>query len=100
VATAAAVSGLGIGLGSVAATDMGTHVAEELKALAAGALNTAAQLGTALGTALAVLLAASLGSRAAWLLTAGLAAATAAATARFSPEGVDAASVPSRRRRV
>lgn len=87
VATAAAVSGLGIGVGSVAATDMGTHVPEELKAIAAGAINTAAQLGTALGTALVVLLATSLGSRTAWLLIAGLAAAAASVAARLSPKG-------------
>lgn len=87
VAAAATVSGLGLGVGSVAATDMGTHVTEALKAIAAGAINTAAQLGTALGTALVILLATSLGNRTAWLITAGLAAATALVAGRFSPKG-------------
>jgi MFS family permease len=87
VATAAAVSGLGLGVGSVAATDMGTHVTGALKAVAAGAINTAAQLGTALGTALAVLVAMTLSNRTAWLLTAGLAVAAASVAARLSPQG-------------
>lgn len=85
VAVAAAISGLGIGVGSVAATDMGTHVPEAVKASAAGVLNTAAQLGAALGTAFVVVLAASLEPRTAWALTAGLAAAAGVAAARFSP---------------
>lgn len=85
VVAAAAVSGLGIGIGSVAATDMGTHVTESLKATAAGMINTAAQLGTALGTALVILLATTLGNPAAWTLTAALATVAAITATRFSP---------------
>ncbi|MGY1780137.1 MFS transporter [Geodermatophilus sp. SYSU D01036] len=55
VSAAVAVAGLGIGLSSVAATSLGTDVGPELQGTAAGAVNTAAQLGTALGVA-AVLL--------------------------------------------
>lgn len=86
VAVAAAVSGSGIGIGSVAATDMGTHVTESVKATAAGVLNTAAQLGTALGTAMVVLLATASANRTAWALTASLALAGGLAAARFSPK--------------
>jgi MFS family permease len=46
-----AIAGAGIGLSSVAATGVGTEVPEALQATAAGALNTSAQLGTALGVA-------------------------------------------------
>ncbi len=53
----AAVSGLGIGLSSVAANTIGTDVREEHRGAAAGILNTAAQLGTALGVSAAVLVA-------------------------------------------
>jgi MFS family permease len=53
----AAVSGLGIGLSSVAANTVGTDVRAEHRGAAAGILNTAAQLGTALGVAAAVLIA-------------------------------------------
>lgn len=85
VAAAAAVSGAGLGIGSVAATDMGTHVAETLKATAAGLLNTGAQLGTAFGTAIVVLVAAASANRTAWALTAGVAVAAGMAAAHFSP---------------
>jgi MFS family permease len=51
-----AMAGLGLGLSSVAANAMGTDVGECLQAAAAGALNTAAQLGTALGVAALLLL--------------------------------------------
>jgi len=44
-----AVAGLGIGLSSVAATTIGTDVPADLAGTAAGVLNTAAQLGSALG---------------------------------------------------
>ena len=50
--------GAGIGLSSVAATSLGTSVAESDRATAAGIINTAAQLGTALGIALLLLIAA------------------------------------------
>lgn len=53
----AGVSGLGIGLSSVAANTLGTDVRSEHRGIAAGILNTAAQLGTALGVSASVLLA-------------------------------------------
>lgn len=52
-----AIAGLGIGISSVAATTIGTDVSDELKGAAAGVLNTAAQLGTALGVSAGVLVA-------------------------------------------
>jgi MFS family permease len=85
VAAAAAVAGLGIGLGSVAATDMGTDVPSAIKATAAGMLNTAAQLGTALGASLVLLLATALASRTAWALVAALAMTMGVAAGRFGP---------------
>lgn len=65
---------------------MGTHVPQPVKATAAGGLNTATQLGTALGTAIVVLLAAALENRTAWALTATLAVSVGVAAARFSPK--------------
>jgi MFS family permease len=59
VAAPVAVAGAGLGLSSVASNAMGTDVAESLQATAAGALNTAAQLGTALGVAALLLLSAA-----------------------------------------
>ena len=59
VAAPVAVAGTGLGLSSVAANAMGTNVGESLQATAAGALNTAAQLGTALGVAALLLLSAA-----------------------------------------
>lgn len=56
---AVAVAGAGIGLASVAATALGTDVPAALAGTAAGALNTAAQLGNALGLAAILLLASS-----------------------------------------
>ncbi|MFZ0089362.1 MAG: MFS transporter, partial [Solirubrobacteraceae bacterium] len=52
-----AIAGLGIGLSSVAATALGTNVPGELQGAAAGILNSAAQVGTALGVSAAVLIA-------------------------------------------
>jgi MFS family permease len=83
---AVAVAGLGIGLSSVSATTVGTDLEAPLQGTAAGALNTAAQLGSALGVAILLLIAsASTGSglplagpRLAWA-AAALAAASAAA---------------------
>lgn len=49
-------AGLGIGISSVAANALGTDVGDSFQAAAAGALNTAAQLGTALGVAALLLL--------------------------------------------
>ncbi|WP_081975432.1 MFS transporter [Modestobacter caceresii] len=56
VPVAVGVSGLGLGLSSVAATTEGTAVPEPLQGTAAGMLNTAAQLGTAVGVAAVLLL--------------------------------------------
>jgi predicted MFS family arabinose efflux permease len=55
---AVVAGGGGIGLSSVAATSLGTSVAESDRATAAGIINTAAQLGTALGIAVLLLIAA------------------------------------------
>jgi MFS family permease len=82
VGVAAGICGFGIGIGSVAATDMGTHVDEAIRATAAAALNTAAQLGTAIGTALILLVAITVEPRAAWIVAAGLATVAALAAAR------------------
>ncbi len=79
VAVTAALSGLGLGASSVAANDMGTSVAERLRATAAGVLNTAAQLGTALGTAAVLLVATTASARVAWAVVAVLAAVAAVA---------------------
>jgi MFS family permease len=54
-----AMAGVGLGVASVAANALGTDVGESLQAVAAGALNTAAQLGTALGVAALLLLSAA-----------------------------------------
>jgi MFS family permease len=51
------VAGLGIGFSSVGSTTIGTDVPTDLQGTAAGVLNTAAQLGTALGVSAALLLA-------------------------------------------
>jgi MFS family permease len=51
--------GVGIGLSSVAATNLGTSVAERDRATAAGVINTSAQLGTALGIAILLVVAAA-----------------------------------------
>ena len=80
----AGLCGFGIGVGSVAANDMGTAVSEAIKGTAAGVLNTSAQLGTAIGTALMLLVATSLQPRTSWIVAAvlaGVAAVCAAATA-------------------
>lgn len=85
VGVAAGICGLGNGVGSVAATDMGTAVDEAGKGAAAGVLNTAAQLGTAIGTSLVQLVATAWDPRAAWAVTAGLAVTAAVAVARWAP---------------
>lgn len=58
VPIAVVAGGGGIGLSSVAATSLGTSVAESERGTAAGIINTSAQLGTALGIALLLLIAA------------------------------------------
>lgn len=84
VGVAAATSGLGLGVASVAATDWGTSVGDAIKTTAGGILNTTAQLGTALGTAVIVLTSTALTPRLAWLLAAVLAGTTALITIRGS----------------
>jgi uncharacterized membrane protein YbhN (UPF0104 family) len=59
VAVAVVAGGGGIRLSSVAATNLGTSVAQRDRATAAGVINTAAQLGTALGIAILLLFAAA-----------------------------------------
>ncbi|MBT2533446.1 MFS transporter [Arthrobacter sp. ISL-48] len=56
----AAVSGAGIGISSVAGTNIGTDVPDHLAASASGVLNTGAQLGTAIGVAALVLVASTI----------------------------------------
>lgn len=86
VAAAAGICGLGIGLGSVAATGLGTAVEDGLKGVAAGVLNTAAQLGTAVGTAMVLLVARATEDRAAWAVAA-LAAGSGAILAAVRAPG-------------
>ena len=52
------VAGIGLGLASVASTAIGTDVTEDLVGTAAGLVNTAAQLGTAIGVSALVTLSA------------------------------------------
>ena len=88
---AVGIAGFGIGLSSVAATTIGTDVPDALAATAAGALNTAAQLGTALGVAAITLVAASTsglalgGDRLGWLCAGAFAIASAAAVRARAP---------------
>jgi hypothetical protein len=81
IAVAAAICGLGIGIGSVAATNMGTAVEEAISGTAAGMINTAAQLGTAVGTAFILLISATVDARAAWVVAGGVALVAALAAA-------------------
>jgi MFS family permease len=57
-----ALSGAGLGLASVAANGTGTDVPSALAGVAAGVLNTAAQVGTAIGVAAILLIAVVSGS--------------------------------------
>ena len=86
--------GGGIGLSSVAATSLGTSVAERDRATAAGIINTSAQLGTALGIAMLLLIAAVTtgipGHRTsapapAWILAAAVSLTAAVMFARVRP---------------
>ncbi|MDF2966686.1 MAG: transporter [Nocardioidaceae bacterium] len=86
---ASAVSGLGLGIASVAANGMATDVPVDLRGAASGLVNTAAQLGTAVGTAALILLAAATDPRTAWAAATAVALAAAAAfvrTGRRDPE--------------
>lgn len=82
IAIAAGLCGMGIGIGSVAATDMGTHVEESIKATAAGMINTAAQLGTAIGTAIILLIATITSAQYAWIAATACAILAAVVAAR------------------
>lgn len=94
IAVAAGLGGLGIGIASVSATDMGTHVDDSIKATAAGVLNTAAQLGTAIGTAVILLIATAGSPRNAWIVATGCTVVVAFAAARGSdPAGEELATV-------
>ena len=59
-----AFAGLGIGMSSVAATNLALDVPEVLRGTAAGLVNTAAQIGTALGVAIFLLIASAAGGAA------------------------------------
>jgi MFS family permease len=85
VGVAAGICGLGIGIGSVAATDLGTAVGQAIKGTAAGVLNTAAQLGTAIGTALILLATTLFHPRIAWAAAAVVAGVAARAAAARAP---------------
>lgn len=72
------LTGLGLGVASVAGTAIGTDVADSLSGTASGVLNTGAQLGTAIGVAALLLLASTFaepgtGTVVAWAAIAGLA---------------------------
>lgn len=82
IAVAAGLGGLGLGIASVSATDMGAHVEEPVKATAAGVINTAAQLGTAIGTAIILLIATTADSQYAWIVATACALVAAVAAAR------------------
>jgi MFS family permease len=77
-----ALAGAGLGLASVAANSLATHVDIELRGTASGLVNTTAQLGAALGTAGAILVASVTGPGTAWALAAGVAVLAAAWFAR------------------
>jgi MFS family permease len=88
IAAASAACGVGIGLASVAATDMGTTVSTGAKSAAAALLNTSAQTGTAIGTAGALLLATLTDTATTWLtlcVAAGCAALVVLARAPGPP---------------
>ena len=85
VLTAVTVMGFGLGLASVAANSLGTHVPEGHKATSAGILNTSAQLGTATGIAVILLVASSFSFSLAWAAAAAGAAVLAVALARARP---------------
>ncbi|MEV4266631.1 MFS transporter [Kribbella sp. NPDC049584] len=82
VLVALAVSGLGNGIGAVAAYALGTAVAPDEQAPAAGLLNTAAQLGTAIMVAVGISIADATGDplkyRAGWITVAATAVLIAA----------------------
>ncbi len=85
VPAAVGVLGAGLGLSSVASTSLGTDVPTDLQGTASGALNTMAQLGTALGVAALLLTASTVdrlglgisGAQVAWALAAAAACVTA-----------------------
>jgi MFS family permease len=85
VPVAVGVLGLGLGLSSVASTTLGTDVPTDLQGTASGALNTMAQLGTALGVAALLLTASAVdrlglafsGAQLAWAVAAVAALVTA-----------------------
>jgi len=104
-----AAAGLGLGLSSVAANALGTDVAQSHQAVATGALNTCAQLGTALGVAALLLLSGATahaalplhGPTLGWAAAAGmaLAGATAIAIAATGGRRVPRAATGGRRAR-
>ncbi|RBY83557.1 hypothetical protein DQ238_00190 [Geodermatophilus sp. TF02-6] len=92
LSAAVGVSGRGMGLSSVAATSLGTDTTPTLQGTAAGVLNTAAQLGTALGVAAILLVATATrdaalpltGTPLGWLAASAAAAVAATALLRCS----------------
>jgi MFS family permease len=94
-----ACAGLGLGVSSVAANALGTDVNESLQAAAAGALNTAAQLGTALGVAALLLLSGATAHAALPLHGPTLGWATAAAMALTGAAAIAPRTIGDRRAR-
>ena len=84
VGAAMAVSGVGIGLSSSAATHLGTSVHAGIRAASGAVLNTAAQLGTALGIAASLAVAQRWGYAPAWLALAALACGVALVSVRWT----------------
>jgi MFS family permease len=82
IVAGAAISGVGLGISSVAGTGIGTSVPAHLEGSASGILNTSAQLGTAVGVASLVLVASTItfgpiqGTAVAWTFVVVLALAT------------------------
>ncbi len=93
IGAGASLSGLGLGVAAVACTDLGTHD-ESSGASAAGVLNTAAQLGTAIGTAATLLVAQLAGARAAWTLVVAVAVVAAVVIGCRAPGGARRAGRP------
>ncbi len=95
-----AVTGAGLGLSSVAATNLGTQVAVDQRGAAAGIVNTAAQVGTALGVAALLLLASRVDPHSGAVTASGLQwaalAAAGAAAAGALRLGVSRPTEPSR----
>jgi MFS family permease len=105
VPVAVGVAGAGIGVASVAATQLATRVPDELQGTAAGLVNTCAQLGTALGVAVILTIATATqgrsmplaGDRAGWLVAAAVALLTSLAVLPLRRRTATLGAAPQRR---